>query len=113
LDFKNVTPGVAKTIGLTNNVAAGIATGEETTGVFTVNKGADTQVTLGFDLPTILIGPGEVGFEAALPIGTYTSRLRIGEVDTPTSLFAVISLTSTATANDVETAAFFSASALK
>ena len=74
LDFKNVTPGVAKTIGFTENVTAGTTTGSETTGHFTITKGANTQVTLEFTtLPTTLAGTGGALGET-LPI-TYTAQL--------------------------------------
>jgi len=57
LDFKNVTPGVAKTINFINGVTAGTITGSETTGHFFISKGANTQVTLEFTtLPTALVG---------------------------------------------------------
>jgi hypothetical protein len=71
LDFKNVTPGVVKTIGFTNNVTAGIANTGETTGQWTITKSENTQVTLAFTtLPIALDGPSS----ATLPI-TYTAQL--------------------------------------
>jgi hypothetical protein len=71
LDFKNVTPGVDKTINFVSVVTAGIATGFESTGQWTITKGANTQVTLAFTtLPTTLAGPSA----ATLPIA-YTAQL--------------------------------------
>ena len=55
LEFGNVTPGVTKTISTAGTVATGLAGGTtETAGKFTVTKGPNTQVTLGFTLPTNL-----------------------------------------------------------
>ena len=74
LDFNNVTPGVAKTINFVETVTAGTATGSETTGHFTITKGANTQVTLAFTtLPTTLAGTGGASGET-LPI-SYTAQL--------------------------------------
>ena len=76
LDFKNITPGVPKTIGFTNNVTAGTVTGSETTGHFTITKGVNTQVTLSFTtLPTTLAGKaGGTAVGESLPIA-YTAQL--------------------------------------
>ena len=86
LEFGNVTPGVSKTIGVANDVLAG-GTGRtsETTGLFTIGKGAGS-VTLTWTLPTELDGPDE----AALPItfadlsdGTQLGLLNIGDTGSP------------------------------
>ena len=76
LEFKNVTPGVDKTINFAGNVTAGTATGSETAGHFTITKGANTQVTLGLsDLTVDLAGKaGDPNASSTLPI-TYTHRL--------------------------------------
>lgn len=57
LDFKTIMPGVTKTIGFTNNVT-GNAEGTETTGKFTIGKGANTLVQLSLSAPSVLDGPG-------------------------------------------------------
>jgi hypothetical protein len=56
LAFGNVTPGVNKTIAITDAGA----------GLFTVTKAAATSVALTFTLPATLTGP------AAMPIGSWT-----------------------------------------
>ncbi len=59
LEFGNVTPGITKTISYAGAVVAGLAGGTtETEGKFTVTKGANTQVTLAFVLPTTLVSGG-------------------------------------------------------
>lgn len=58
LAFGNVTPGVNKTVLITDAGA----------GVFTVTKAAATSVALTFVLPATLTGPGA----ATMPIGTWT-----------------------------------------
>jgi hypothetical protein len=63
LQFGNVTPGNDKTIGSSDDVLQGIAAGTtpETTGTWTIDKGAKTQVTINLTLPTSLAsstGPG-------------------------------------------------------
>jgi hypothetical protein len=57
LVFGNVTPGVNKTVAITDGGA----------GTFTVAKGANTGVTLSFTLPTNLASGSDL-----LPIGTWT-----------------------------------------
>jgi len=76
LDFKNVTPGIVKTIGFTENVTAGTVTGSETTGHFTITKGVNTQVTLAFTaLPTTLNGIATTATEGkTLPVA-FTAQL--------------------------------------
>jgi len=58
LDFKNVTPGVNKTIAAkkdaASRVTAGTATGGEAQGYFNITKGADTSMRLTFTLPGTL-----------------------------------------------------------
>jgi len=55
LQFGNVTPGNDKTIGPSDNVLEGIAAGTpETTGTWTIDKGANTQVTINLTLPGFL-----------------------------------------------------------
>lgn len=74
LDFKNVAPGVVKTINFVNTVTAGTTNGGETTGRFDITKGANTQVTLEFTaLPTSLDGTGGASGNT-LPI-SYTTQL--------------------------------------
>jgi hypothetical protein len=58
LAFGSVTPGVNKTIAITDAGA----------GVFTVTKAAATSVALTFTLPAILTGPAA----ATMPIGSWT-----------------------------------------
>jgi hypothetical protein len=75
LEFKNVTPGVAKTIDLTGNVSAGVANGGESIGQWTVTKGESTQVALTFSAPSSLAGKvGGTAVGKTLPI-TYTAQL--------------------------------------
>ncbi len=57
LQFGNVTPGNSKTINSADGVIQGIIAGTtEKTGTYTVNKGANSQVSLSFTLPTNLVG---------------------------------------------------------
>lgn len=80
LDFKNVTPGVAKTIDFTNTVTAGTPTTGEKTGRFDITKGANTQITLAFTtLPTDLAGTGDaINEELSIE---YTAQLfKDGEI---------------------------------
>jgi hypothetical protein len=59
LEFLAVSPGIVKSIGLTNNVSAGQALGTETTGVFTVSAAAASSVLLQFTtLPGNLVSGG-------------------------------------------------------
>ncbi len=58
LAFGSVTPGVNKTVAITDAGA----------GQFTVTKAAATSVALTFTLPATLAGPGA----STLPIGTWT-----------------------------------------
>lgn len=59
LQFGNVTPGNTKTISTTGSVAAGTAGGTtETQGKYNITKGANSQVTLAFTLPTNLTDGG-------------------------------------------------------
>jgi len=58
LAFGNVTPGVNKTIAITDAGA----------GLFTVTKAAATSVALTFTLPGTLLGPGA----ATMPIGSWS-----------------------------------------
>jgi hypothetical protein len=58
LAFGNVTPGVNKTIAITDAGA----------GLLTVTKAAGTSVALTFTLPAILTGPAA----ATMPIGSWT-----------------------------------------
>jgi hypothetical protein len=58
LQFGSVTPGVNKTIAITDGGA----------GLFTVTKAAATSVALTFTLPAILTGPAA----ATMPIGSWT-----------------------------------------
>ncbi len=56
LEFGNVTPGVTKTVSSAGVVGPGLPGGTtETAGKFTITKGANTQVTLGFTLPSNLV----------------------------------------------------------
>lgn len=59
LAFGNVTPGVAKTVVITDAGA----------GQFTVTKAAATSVALTFTLPATLAGPAA----STMPIGTWTA----------------------------------------
>lgn len=79
LDFKNVTPGIVKTIGFTGNVLAGITTTGETSGHFTITKGTNTQVDLTFTtLPTALAGIAATATAGkTLPI-VFTAQLSKG-----------------------------------
>ncbi|MCK9399080.1 MAG: hypothetical protein M0Q51_03655 [Bacteroidales bacterium] len=61
LQFGNVTPGNTKTISTTGTVAVGFAGGTtETEGKFSVTKGANSQVTLTFALPSVLTKSGGI-----------------------------------------------------
>lgn len=87
LDFKTIMPGVNKTINFIEGVTAGGTVGEESTGHFTINKGANTQVLLALSAPATLTGPA-----TSTPIQiTYTHQISglAGvdpfEITTPTS----------------------------
>lgn len=110
LEFKNVVPGVPKTIDLKNYVSAGTATGGETTGYWTITKGANTQVTIGINTAAVTFLSGIVTATNHLPIGSYTGRLRIGTAGTPTSEKAITDFASTSTTNVDGTDPFFAAS---
>lgn len=106
LDFKNVTGGNNKTIGF-NDAVTGTQTGGETTGVFTVTKGASTKVTLTLALPGNLKNGSN-----NLKIEDYTGRLRIGTAASPTAT-ASWDLTTTTTPISTDATgnlAFFTAS---
>lgn len=71
LDFKTIMPGVVKTIGFSNNVTAGGFVTGETSGHFTIGKGAKTSVQLSLTAPNTLTGA-----EGTTPIPiTYTYQL--------------------------------------
>jgi hypothetical protein len=82
LDFGWVSPGLAKTIGLTNNASGGqVGIGNQTTGVFTVSAMASSNVQIQFTaLPTILsdgtnnltIGAYTAGYGIATPFAGTT-----------------------------------------
>lgn len=82
LDFKNVTPGVQKTINLLGVVTAGTITGGETQGQWTITKGTKTRVTLAFTvLPTALAGIVSTPTDGkTLPIA-YTAQLSKSGID--------------------------------
>lgn len=109
LDFKNVAPGVIKTVDLKDVVALGTATGGETTGNWTITKGTKTQVTVAIDVPAtnaVL----KSGATNTLPIA-YTGRLRIGtDKAKPDNEINIASFTGTATGS---TGAFFEASSFE
>jgi hypothetical protein len=111
LVFQNVVPGVTKTIDLKNVVSAGTATGAETTGYWTITKGASTQVTIGINTASVTYLSGTVTATDHLPIGSYTGRLRVGGTPAaPTSQSAITDFTSTSTSNTGGTIPFFAAS---
>jgi hypothetical protein len=110
LDFKNVVPGVAKTIDLKNTVTAGTATGSETTGYWTITKGANTQVTVDIDVAstTYLVGVTNTNH---LPIASYAARFREGgTAAAPSNESAWSAFTGNATANSGGTIPFYTAS---
>lgn len=108
LDFKNVAPGVTKTIDLNNTVApATTATGGETTGYWTITKGAKTQVTVSINTAA---NPDLISGSNKLPIA-YTGQLRIGEAAASDKVvFPIADFANTPTASNVAGGAFFNAS---
>jgi hypothetical protein len=82
LAFGNVTPGVNKTIAITDAGA----------GVFAVTKAAASSVALTFTLPTVLNGPSA----STMPIGTWT-----GGWNTSNSAAGATAFTPSATATNV------------
>ncbi len=70
LDFGRVSPGLAKTISLTNVATGGqVGEGTQTTGVFTVSASSGSNVQIQFTtLPANLVNGVN-----NLPIGTYTA----------------------------------------
>ncbi len=90
LDFKNVTPNNAKTVSVTGVVApATTATGGETAGSITINKGPSTQVTLKFTVlpPYLTTGTGSTA-ATQLIIDSYVARLRTTDATPATAAWA-------------------------
>ncbi len=85
LQFGNVTPGVNKTVAITDGGA----------GTFTVAKGANTGVTLSFTLPTDLsTGGGDL-----LPIGSWTGGWNTAATPVGATLFTPSAAGSNTTVN--------------
>ncbi len=79
LEFGNVTPGNVKAIGTANNILHGQAGGlTETSGSWTVGKGANTQVTLAFTLPDNLVNGS---YQLPITFSDY-STTKLGKIGT-------------------------------
>ena len=89
LDFKNVAPGVTKTIIFNGSVTAGTATTGETAGHFFITKGVNTNVTLNFTaLPNKLVGINDAAGEfldITYTAQIYKSTLTAYSLGTPTA----------------------------
>lgn len=108
LQFGNVTPGNTKTISTTGTVAAGTIGGTtETQGKYDITKGANSQVTLAFTLPSNLTSGAN---NLAINFNDYSST-QCGRISGTGTDVMFTPATGITTANSGTTAWVFAANA--